>query len=638
MQSNKTKSISWHFTLLLTILAVLTTTSAVPAAALAANGPENPAEFEAFMDGLMSASMQANHIPGAVIVLVMNGEVFFAKGYGRADLESRIPVDPARNLFRPGSVSKLFTWTAVMQLVEQGQLDLDVDINTYLDFTIPATFPQPITLKHLLTHTPGFEDWGNDLFKLNPDEMISLEAYVKNNQPQRIFPPGKIGAYSNYGTAVAGYIVQRVSGMPFEEYIEKNIFAPLGMTQASFRQPLPSQIAGDMASGYNYINGGYIKGGFEYVVGYPAGSLSASGLDMAKFMIAHLQNGRYGTETILQESTARQMHSQAFTHDPRLPGMAYGFFEDVINNQRIISHGGDTFLFHSGLFLIPEQNLGLFISTNGASGAKLVEAVAMNFMKRYFPAEMPKLTPDPGFPERANLYAGEYYLARSNDSTFEKFIRLTMTFNISVDAENNVIIPLTGEAVQYIETEPGLLVNRENPDDKLVMREEDGQVYIYPSMPFVLIKTPWHGALSLHLLILLGGAILFLATLVGWGISFGRGLRQKEPRPFLARLARVTGALFGLGWLLFVMTMGTIFSDIDPAYGVPKVFFGDSQLVNMLEGLSPLLLVLGVAMLAFTIVAWWKRLWTLGGRVFYTFSSLWALAILWSLHYWNLLL
>ena len=410
---------------LLLITAILSGTTPVSAQS-EAEGPSDPAEVEAFMDGLMTSQMSENHIPGAVVVVVKDGQVLFSKGYGYADLEARIPVDPQTTLFRPGSVSKLFVWTSVMQLVEQGKLSLEVDVNEYLDFSIPASYSEPITLKTLMTHTPGFEDKGEDLFKLKPENIISLDAYLKKNLPARVFPPGEIGAYSNYGTALAGYIVERVSGMPFYEYVEKNIFSPLSMTHATFRQPLPADLAPDMSAGYNYVNGGYVKGGFEYVVPYPAGSLSASGLEMAKFMIAHLQNGRYGETRILEEETARLMHSQLNTADPRITGMAYGFFENLVNGQYIVSHGGDTLLFHTGLFLLPEQNVGFFVSTNAVGGATVGDAVARAFADRYFPAEKAAdPIPAADFNSRVSQYTGEYHFSRSNFTGFEKIIMLT---------------------------------------------------------------------------------------------------------------------------------------------------------------------------------------------------------------------
>ena len=173
--------------LALLLLLIAFATGAVPATAQTAV-ISNPVELVAFVDGLMVAEMATNHVPGAVVVVVKDGEVFFAKGYGYADLESRMPVNPQTTLFRPGSVSKLFVWTAIMQLVEQGKLSLDADVNEYLDFTIPATYPQPITLKNLMAHTPGFEDSGEGLFKINPDEVVTLEEMLKTHMPARVFP------------------------------------------------------------------------------------------------------------------------------------------------------------------------------------------------------------------------------------------------------------------------------------------------------------------------------------------------------------------------------------------------------------------------------------------------------------------
>ncbi len=599
---------------------------------------DDPVELGAFLDGLMTSEMTAKHIPGAVVVVVKDGEVLFSKGYGYADLETRAPVDPQATLFRPGSVSKLFVWTSVMQLVERGQLSLDADVNDYLDFSLPDTYAEPVTLKTLMTHTPGFEDIGQDLFKLDPEAVTTLDAYLKTHVPARVFPPGEIGAYSNYGTALAGYIVERVSGMPFYEYVEKNIFEPLGMTQATFRQPLPEALAADMSSGYNYVNGGYVKAGFEYVVAYPAGSASISGLDMARFMVAHLQNGRYGETQILSEKTAIQMHSQLYAPDPRMAGMAYGFFEDTINGIRVISHGGDTLLFHSGLFLIPEQNLGLFISTNSTGGAGVPDSVALAFADRYFPAkETAALIPAADFDSRAMLYAGEYYMSRSNFTGFEKFLALTSPVSVSVDENKHVIVTMAGESVQFVETEPGLLVSLENPDNQLVLKEGD-RVTLSPAMPFVFIKARWYESANLHLVILVGGAIIFLVTLSRWVTAFFTGLFKREKRPFLSRLARLSGGLFGLAYLAFVVLMVAAVADINPAYGVPNLFFEIPSWFGTLAVFPILAGIFGALMLPFAVIAWAKRYWTAGARISYTLLTALAFTLLWALHYWNFLL
>src|SRR5579884_4536151 len=229
------------------------------------NAPQLTAgDLAVFLDGIVPLQLQRDDIAGAAVAVVAGGKVLFERGYGYADYAKRIPVSPQTTLFRPGSISKLFTWTSVMQLVQEGKLDLDADVNQYLDFRIPSAFGRPITLRDLMTHTPGFEEADKDLILIRPGPIPSLGAYLTAHLPRRIFPPGEIPAYSNYGAALAGYIVQRVSGERLADYIQHNIFDPLHMTGASFEQPLPGPLAAQMSQGYLTKGGGPQP--FEYVV------------------------------------------------------------------------------------------------------------------------------------------------------------------------------------------------------------------------------------------------------------------------------------------------------------------------------------------------------------------------------------
>jgi len=207
-------------------------------------------DVEAFLDGMMPAQLERENIGGAVIAVVKDGKLLFAKGYGYADMEKRQPVTVDATLFRPGSISKLFTWTSVMQLVEQGKLDLDKDMNSYIDFQIPPAYGKPITLRDIMTHTAGLEETARDLFVADAQHLTPLDQYLKQHLPQRIFPPFEVPAYSNYATTLAGYIVQRVSGKPFEQYVVENIFSPLEMKRTTFVQPLPSELEPLMSKGY----------------------------------------------------------------------------------------------------------------------------------------------------------------------------------------------------------------------------------------------------------------------------------------------------------------------------------------------------------------------------------------------------
>src|SRR4030095_9832348 len=263
-------------------------------------------DVEAFLDGIVPLQLKSDDIAGATVAVVKDGKILFARGYGFSDVKQKRPVSAEETLFRPGSVSKLFTWTAVMQLVEKGMLDLDRDVNEYLDFKIPDAFGKPITLKNLLTHTPGFEEQVKDLITQNTGSP-NLGQYLKTHIPARIYPPGTVPAYSNYATSVAGYIVERVSGQPFDQYVAENILKPLNMSHSTFTQPLPSNLAPLMSNGYRLAYGE--AQAFEIVNPYPAGSLSSSATDMSQFMMAHLADGELGNAHILKPETAQLMHS-----------------------------------------------------------------------------------------------------------------------------------------------------------------------------------------------------------------------------------------------------------------------------------------------------------------------------------------
>jgi len=236
------------------------------------------ADVSAFLDGIMPQQLAREDIGGAVVLVVKDGKILFAKGYGYADIDKKTPVTPDGTLFRIASISKLFTWTAVMQLVEQGKLDLDRDVNDYLDFKIPPTYAKPITLRNIMTHTAGFAETFKDKAPPSPSELKPLGDYLKTHVPKRIFPPGVTPAYSNYGASLAGYIVQRVSGQPFDDYIEQHIMLPLGMQHTTFRQPLPETLKPMMSSGYTVASAPAEP--FQLAQDAPAGSASITAMDI----------------------------------------------------------------------------------------------------------------------------------------------------------------------------------------------------------------------------------------------------------------------------------------------------------------------------------------------------------------------
>src|SRR5882724_3304035 len=401
-------------TLAVTILTLVTASALVMAATRAAQGDaaaampagaadappstEAPSvaaltadDANAWLDGYMPYALHVGDIAGAVVAVVKDGKILTERGYGYSDVEKRTPVDPKHTLFRPGSVSKLFTWTAVMQLVEQGKIDLDADVNQYIDFKIPPRDGKPVTMRNIMQHTAGFEEQAKGILSDDP-KAPGFEALLKQWTPHRVYTAGSTPAYSNYGASLAGYIVQRVSGEPFDTYLEKHIFAPLDMKLSTFRQPLPAQLAPLMSKGYPLASED--AGHFEIVGPAPAGSLSSPGEDMAHFMIAHLQDGEYNGHRILSAATARQMHDSPLTLLPPLNRMELGFFETNINGREVIGHLGDTDDFHTSLHLFLQEGVGFYVSFNSpgkdAAVQGLRSALFEDFSDRYFPGKPPQ--------------------------------------------------------------------------------------------------------------------------------------------------------------------------------------------------------------------------------------------------------
>jgi CubicO group peptidase (beta-lactamase class C family) len=320
--------------------------------------------LEAFVDGIIEGAMtQHMALPGITVSVVKEGEVVLLKGYGLANVEQQVPVDPATSLFRIGSITKTFTGLAVMQLVEQGKLDLDADVNTYLTaFKIPDTFPQPITLGALISHRAGFEDAAlGILFQQQPEKLESLEDFLKNHIPARVHPPGLVSTYTNYGIALAGYIVQVVSGQDYADYIEEHIFRPLQMNHSTVREPLgadnpksiPAELEALLATGYAKGPDGQPKAQPVDLVGAvgPAGAISSTALDMARYMIARLDNDRYhGGDSyeggrLVSAETSERMHRRLYDDRPGVVDMAHAMGDDVVEGYQWRWHNGGTTTF-----------------------------------------------------------------------------------------------------------------------------------------------------------------------------------------------------------------------------------------------------------------------------------------------------
>jgi CubicO group peptidase (beta-lactamase class C family) len=597
-------------------------------------------DLETFLDRIVPRQLETHHIPGATLAVVKDGKILVAKGYGFADLEKQIPVVANKTLFRAGSVAKLLTWTAVMQLVEQGKLDLNADINTYLKtFKIPATYPQPITMKHLLTHTAGFEDKLIGYSRKTSEDLEPLGSFVAKQIPARIFPPGKVTAYSNYGTTLAGYLIECVSNMPYERYIQKNILEPLQMTRSDFQQP-PKKFANDTANGYSYGKDGFKVGAYELLQTTPAGTLNATATDMAHFMIAHLEGGLFAGKRILQASTTAKMHEQQFSNDPKVSGIAYGFYEAKVQGQRVLLHHGDLSLFRSLLAILPEKKFGLYVSYNTAGGFFARDALLDAILERYYPATKP-------LPQKAVLagdlgrFAGQYLSTRAPHSTFEKIVQLLHPFYqpVRVRATDQNTLELQMPAVQSLNPQNDTpsswryvgaeVFQRSDGKDTLVFAQHSPMsLFLDSKAPRGYVRLGWFDTLMFQPLfpIVCGLGFLVALMLTFFAIrTMGNPVTEVQRNTYRLTLLTSTLALLlmvGLGAYLIVG-----FTDVLTGYISP-----------ILVGLLALGLLLAVLIVIQAVLVF-VPVWTGGGLLRFgtALSALAGVALMAWLNYWNLL-
>ncbi|WP_417449413.1 serine hydrolase domain-containing protein [Kordiimonas sp.] len=591
--------------------------------------------LESFIDGMVESHRKTLDISGVTVSIVKDGKLVLAKGYGYQDIDKGIPVDPETSLFRIGSTSKLFTWTSVMQQVERGNLDLDADVNTYLKtFQIPDTYDQPITLKHILTHTAGFEEGAlGYLINYDLNNVTELRDAMSTYIPARINPPGKYSSYSNYATALAGLIVANVSGMPFDEYVEKNIYAPLGMTQSTFAEPLPERLAGGQTMGYVNEAGKQVAQPYELITGFgPAGAMASSATDMAKFMLAHLNAGELDGNRILSPETTAQMHSVLFQGDKRLGGMAHGFYEEYINGHRLIGHGGDTFQFHTNMLIDEAEELGIFISYATASDTKGRDTFVETFYDHYYPEALEPITPPSDFDERAGRYAGSYQFWRHNETTIEKAMGiLGGGLEVAPSGEGTLVFAGFGAPRQYVEIGDNLFRQVDGKHMIAFGENENGEIvdlYI-EGLPFMdSSRTPAFEGGLFKMLLPAVCFLLFVTVFLGWCY------RRKEYKLMEARergAIRFSMLMAGTN-LLFVIFLMLIISvyKMELYQNIPFIFD-----LNLVLPIVATLMTIGVVYHA--VMAWREGYWRKGRRVHYTLVALAGVYMTIFYAYWNIL-
>ncbi|WP_258726871.1 serine hydrolase domain-containing protein [Cellulomonas sp. NS3] len=554
--------------------------------------------------------LERDGVPGAVLTVVADGAVVHAAGYGVADLATGTPFDPDRSLVRIASVTKLLTATAVMQQVEAGRLDLDADVNRYLTtFRFPPTFPHPVTVRDLLDHTAGFEERGVGIGARDAADVPPLAQTLARDMPARIYPPGEVAAYSNYGAALAGHLVEQVSGEPYAPYLQRHVLDPLGMTRTTAVEPVPAALAPDLARSYDSDAEPPAPEPFTFDRLVPDGSVSATATDMARFALAHLGSG----PRVLDPATSARMHTRSFTADPRLPGSAHGFHERALHGRRALVHDGSWEGFQSALVLVPECGVGMFVSVNATAGAVTLGEVVDRFAGLVAPAPRggrdgidPVVAPGPGAEDGAAAATrgadladgpreGFYTPTRHNESTVERLLVLLDQTRLRTAAGGGLQFAGTTWAPQgdglYRSPDGGALVGLDGTG---------GRHYVATDGPdWVLL--PAADSAPVNLAVVAASLLTSATALVAAGIGARRRARRRRPADVSRRwrAARVLTCGASLGGTAVLVVLGVVVAGdtSDFLYGVPTGF-------RVLLGGGVAVLAAAFAGAGLTVTAW----------------------------------
>ena len=509
--------------------------------------------------------LERSDIAGTSVLVMKDGQVLFEKGYGFSNTKDKKPVDPNATIFRLASISKLFTWVSVMQLAEQGKVDIDADVNKYLDFQIRPAFDRPVTLRNLMTHTGGFEEKITNIIVLDPKKQPTLRDDLMKNQPMRLFPPGRVPAYSNYGVGLASYIVQRVSGEPFEQYVQEHIFGPLKMTHSSFYQPIQKELEGFVSEGYR---GDTTKKpvGFEMLNPVGAGGLSSTASDMGRFGQALLNGGELDGARILKAETLAQMWTPQYRASEQMPPICMGFYQDWRNGLKWIGHEGDLIAFHSLFFVEPAQKIVLFVSYNSAGGGSQARPELIDaFSDRYFPGA-PPLNVMKNWPAGMRDIVGTYESTRRSDSTKLRLTQLGGQRTASVDKDGVLTISSAKDLRGHTEKFKAVGMDLWQAEDQsrvFAIRDAKGKVVrLAVDFPGVQMeRVPWYEMQSWLIPTILGSIGIMVLVVVAFLIRVGRRIflrnRPKwQPQPGTLYLTFAPKAAS----ILWIVVLGTVFA------------------------------------------------------------------------------
>jgi len=569
-------------------VSVAATPAPTPAAqpAPVVGAPMSAPELEAFVDGVVRRAMSRDHIAGVTLSVVQNGQVVLKKGYGFANLGLRKPVDPDKTLFRVASISKTFTWIALMNEIEAGHMRLDGPVNLYL--------PEPLQLKDqgkktqvrlrdLMTHTGGFEDRTmGQLFERDPNRVRSLADYLRQERPRRVREPGLLPSYSNYGAALAGAAVANVTGKPYEQLVTEEIILPAGMNRTTFREarpwrdglpaPMNETLAADLSDAFSWTPTGWKTQPREFMGQVaPAASASSTAGDMARYMTLLLNGGVIDGKTIFSPKTSQAFRTPMYRPAPEAAGWNAGFQDSPMPGaRRGFGHQGATLYFYSNMVIVPDLGLGIFVSANTDSGANLTANLPATIVEHFYAPAPPVPAPSAISYAQAKTYEGDYLTTRRAYGGLEGFTnRIIGRANVRATADGRLTVTEGGVSSLYNGTgRPGVFKAVDGPLTLVFDANGDRPSRFYAARGFSTYERVgfFYSAGLLSWTAILAG-VASVATILG--VLF-RNRREARQTPVQARAAQMQ-TMQSVLWLISAGCMGVFASK---ASDQTAVFFG----------------------------------------------------------------
>lgn len=594
-------------------------------------GAINSKNLEAFLDRYVPQKMEEAHVPGLVITIVNKRKVILSRGYGHADLDNKTPMTSRSNL-RVGSVSKPVLATAILKLVEQGSITLDVPVSEYLsDFNFKDRLGPAATIAQLLNHTGGYPDTVVKSHTPSIKGWDPLHSVLAADLPPRTIPPGIVMAYSSWDYALLGYVIEKVTGMPYGDAVSKLLFEPLGMTHTTYSQPLPQKIQLNLANGYFYTGKGqYQNVPYDFVRLSPGVALVTNGEDMGRYMISLLNGGKIEGVKVLKTKTMSGVFERQVSAHAASRGRSYVFPETTIAGRNAFYHDGNGIGFYTKLVLFPQHDMGLFLSINHrvfnkkmmlTPAARMMKTLSVEIVKKTIPESIsgqPVLNPLPDAKNRIDRYVGQYHLAQISPVDFFK----AQAFVDNVTVRNNGDGTLKIGSGNYIEVEPLLFQNLKLPDFFVVFIEDGrGKVeYLSFGGTGSYKKSEWYQSTGFSIVLVGLVTFVFLSVLVIWPI--------KRHLHWIAFIISVLS-------LMFVIGVALIFSGMIDMVLFFKRIPLQVYLLFSLPWISGTL-TLGLLLFLFkhwrrTISPWWVRLHHLSVTIA-------SLALFWFANFWNFIL